>query len=53
MQMAKLKQNSEKKPKHFCVFLKGPTMKQMYNFRSNEKWFLTIRDVKSNDGTVT
>lgn len=27
---------------------KGPAMKQMYNFRSNEKSFLTTRDVKSN-----
>ena len=28
-------------------------MKQMYNFGSNEKSFLTTRDVKSNNGRVT
>lgn len=39
--------NTEKSP-NTILFSKGPAMKQMYNFRSNEKSFLTTRDVKSN-----
>jgi len=43
----KIKQNTERSP-NTILFSKGAAMKQMYNFRSNEKSFLTTGDVKSN-----
>lgn len=47
-QTEKNSNKTQKKSPNTILFSKGPAMKQMYNFRSNEKSFLTTRDVKSN-----
>lgn len=51
MQTGKIQTKFRKSP-NTPVF-SGPYYETMYNFRSNEKRFLTTRDVKSNNGRVT